>query len=314
MCGIVGYIGKKDAYPILIKGLKRLEYRGYDSSGVSIFDQELYVYKKKGKVKDLETYAEGKYIKGSVGIGHTRWATHGEPNDVNAHPHLSMNGEISIIHNGIIENYAVLKEKLKSKGYSFQSETDTEVLVNWIEDIQKQTNSNIEDAVRIALKTVVGAYAIIVIDTKSPYKLVAARKGSPLVIGVGVDEYFIASDAIPIVEYTKEVIYLNDEEIATLIPEAQIQIKTINNKSQDIEIQEIDLEVEALEKGNFKHFMLKEIYEQPKTINDCLRGRLNRENGYLKLSGVLEYEQRLNKAGRLIIVACGTSWHSGLIG
>jgi glucosamine--fructose-6-phosphate aminotransferase (isomerizing) len=314
MCGIVGYIGKRDAYPILIKGLQRLEYRGYDSAGVALFNGDLHIYKKEGKVKDLEAFVATKNLSGSLGIGHTRWATHGEPNDTNSHPHTSMSGNITLIHNGIIENYALLKETLLSKGYIFHSETDTEVLVNWIEEVQKQTGTPINDAVRIALKKVVGAYAIAVIDKKDPSKLIAARKGSPLVVGVGEGEYFLGSDATPIIEYTKEVIYVNDEEIVTLDLENGIVIKSINNELQTPQIQQLDLEIELLEKGDFEHYMLKEIYEQPKTIADCLRGRLNAKGGSIKLSGMADFENRLTRAKRLIIVACGTSWHAALIG
>lgn len=314
MCGIVGYIGKRDAYPILIKGLQRLEYRGYDSAGVALFNGDLHIYKKEGKVKDLEGFVATKDLSGSLGIGHTRWATHGEPNDTNAHPHTSMSGNITLIHNGIIENYALLKETLLSKGYIFHSETDTEVLVNWIEEVQKQTETPINDAVRIALTKVVGAYAIAVIDKKDPTKLIAARKGSPLVVGVGEGEYFLGSDATPIIEYTKEVIYVNDEEIVTLDLENGIVIKSIDNELQTPQIQQLDLEIELLEKGDFEHYMLKEIYEQPKTIADCLRGRLNAKSGHIKLSGMTDFENRLTRAKRLIIVACGTSWHAGLIG
>jgi len=314
MCGIVGYIGEREAYPILIKGLQRLEYRGYDSAGVALFNEDLHVYKKQGKVKDLEEFVGSKDSKGSLGIGHTRWATHGEPNDENAHPHTSMSGNIALIHNGIIENYALLKETLMSKGYEFHSETDTEVLVNWIEEIQKQTKTPIAEAVRIALTKVVGAYAIAVIDKKDPSKLIAARKGSPLVVGIGEGEYFVGSDATPIIEYTKNVIYLNDEEIATLNLNGELKVITIGNELQTPEIQQLDLEIELLEKGNFDHYMLKEIYEQPKTISDCLRGRLNASGGQITLSSVNDYENRLTRADRLVIVACGTSWHSALVG
>jgi glucosamine--fructose-6-phosphate aminotransferase (isomerizing) len=314
MCGIVGYIGEREAYPILIKGLQRLEYRGYDSAGVALFNEDLHVYKKQGKVKDLEEFVGSKDSKGSLGIGHTRWATHGEPNDENAHPHTSMSGDIALIHNGIIENYALLKETLMSKGYEFHSETDTEVLVNWIEEIQKQTKTPIAEAVRIALTKVVGAYAIAVIDKKDPSKLIAARKGSPLVVGIGEGEYFVGSDATPIIEYTKNVIYLNDEEIATLNLNGELKVITIGNELQTPEIQQLDLEIELLEKGNFDHYMLKEIYEQPKTISDCLRGRLNASGGQITLSSVNDYENRLTRADRLVIVACGTSWHSALVG
>jgi glucosamine--fructose-6-phosphate aminotransferase (isomerizing) len=314
MCGIVGYIGKQAAYPIIIKGLYRLEYRGYDSAGVALLNGDLNIYKKAGKVNDLDEFVKDKITEGTLGIGHTRWATHGEPNDTNAHPHRSMSGRLVLIHNGIIENYAALKENLLQKGYIFQSETDTEVLVNWIEEVQKQSNTPIEEAVRIALSKVVGAYAIAVIDRNDSKKLIAARKGSPLVVGIGKDEYFVASDATPIIEYTKEVIYLNDEEIATLNLDGEIEIKTIANELQTPQIQQLDLEIERLEKGDFEHYMLKEIFEQPKTIGDCLRGRLNARGGIIKLSGMSDFENRLARAKRLIIVACGTSWHAGLIG
>ena len=315
MCGIVGYIGKRDAYPILIKGLQRLEYRGYDSAGVALFNGNLSIYKKEGKVKDLEGFVKTLDVSGSLGIGHTRWATHGEPNDTNAHPHISMSGNITLIHNGIIENYASLKETLVGKGYVFHSETDTEVLVNWIEEVQKQTGKPIAEAVRIALTKVVGAYAIAVIDKKEPTKLIAARKGSPLVVGIGEGEYFLGSDATPIIEYTKEVIYVNDQEIVTLDLENGLEIKSIiGNELQTPQIQQLDLEIELLEKGDFEHYMLKEIYEQPKTIADCLRGRLNAKSGSIKLSGMNDFENRLTRAKRLIIVACGTSWHAALIG
>jgi glutamine---fructose-6-phosphate transaminase (isomerizing) len=314
MCGIVGYIGKGEAYPMLIKGLQRLEYRGYDSAGIALFNGGLHVYKKQGKVKELEDFMAAENRSGSLGIGHTRWATHGEPNDVNAHPHASFSGRLVLIHNGIIENYALLKETLLKKGYIFKSETDTEVLVNWIEEVQKQTKTKIEDAVRIALTKVVGAYAIAVIDSTAPDTLVAARKGSPLVVGIGEGEFFLGSDASPIIEYTKNVIYLNDEEIVTLKSDGFIEVKTIDNEVQTPQIQQLDLEIELLEKGDFEHYMLKEIYEQPKTIGDCMRGRLNAQAGQIKLSSINDYENRLVRAERLIIVACGTSWHAGLIG
>jgi glucosamine--fructose-6-phosphate aminotransferase (isomerizing) len=314
MCGIVGYIGKKEAFPILIKGLQRLEYRGYDSAGVALFNEDLTVYKKQGKVKDLENFTADKMVAGSLGIGHTRWATHGEPNDENAHPHTSMSGDIALIHNGIIENYASLKETLVKKGYEFHSETDTEVLVNWIEEVQLQTKTPIEEAVRIALTKVIGAYAIAVIDKKDSTKLVAARKGSPLVVGIGEGEFFLGSDASPIIEYTKDVIYINDEEIVTLSLDKELEIKSIDNELQTPLIQQLDLEIELLEKGDFDHYMLKEIYEQPKTIADCLRGRLNVKGGHIKLSSLNDYENRMVRAKRLIVVACGTSWHAGLIG
>lgn len=314
MCGIVGYIGTKQAYPLIIKGLQRLEYRGYDSAGVALLNGELNIYKKKGKVKDLEDFVTDVNLQGSIGMGHTRWATHGEPNDTNAHPHTSNSGRLALIHNGIIENYALLKKNLTQKGYFFKSETDTEVLVNWIEETQKQTGTPIEEAVRIALSKVVGAYAIVVVDRLDNTKLVAARKGSPLVVGLGDGEFFFASDATPIVEHTKKVVYLNDEEIATVDLNGKFSIKTIDNQIQTPFIESVEIEIEQLEKNGFEHYMLKEIHEQPKTIGDCLRGRLIPKSGTVRLGGVFEFENRIAKAKRLIIVACGTSWHSGLIG
>ena len=314
MCGIVGYIGKKQAYPLIIKGLQRLEYRGYDSAGVALLNGELNIYKKKGKVKDLEDFVTDFSLKGAIGMGHTRWATHGEPNDTNAHPHTSNSGRLALIHNGIIENYAPLKKTLIKKGYKFHSETDTEVLVNWIEEVQKQTGTPVEEAVRIALSKVVGAYAIVVIDRLDSTKLVAARKGSPLVVGLGEDEFFFASDATPIVEHTKKVVYLNDEEIATVRLDGELSIKTIDNQLQTPFIESVDIQIEQLEKNGFDHYMLKEIHEQPKTIADCLRGRLLAKSGTIMLGGVFEFENRIAQAKRLIIVACGTSWHSALIG
>ncbi len=313
MCGIVAYIGQKDAFPIIMKGLRRLEYRGYDSAGIALMNGSLNIYKIKGKVQDLENFVSGKDVAGTVGIGHTRWATHGEPNDVNAHPHVSGNGRLVMIHNGIIENYGPLKEMLGKHGHVFTTETDTEVLVHFIEEIQHKYDLPLEEAVRKALSSVVGAYAIVLMDRNEPGKLVAARKGSPLVVGLGVDEFYLASDASPIVEYTKKVIYLNDEEIVA-IDRSNFEIRTIANIPKRPEIHEINIEVEALEKGGFDHFMLKEIYQQPESVSDGMRGRINPNEGWIKLGGIDEYEERIKRARRLIIVACGTSWHAGLIG
>jgi len=313
MCGIVAYIGPQEAYPVLIKGLRRLEYRGYDSAGLALLNGDLQIIKRKGKVKELEEHTQGAELYGQLGIGHTRWATHGEPNDINAHPHLSGNGRIALVHNGIIENYNLLKKSLEKDGHRFQSKTDTEVLVHFIEELQNQENLTIEEAVRIALSRVVGAYAIVLIDRQDPGKLVAARKGSPLVIGIGEDEYFLASDATPIVEYTKKVVYLKDEEIA-IIRRDDLEIKTINNEPQTPFIQELDMRIEMLEKGGYDYFMLKEIHEQTTTICDAMRGRLNAQEGWIKLGGIDEYANRIQSAKRFIIAACGTSWHAGLIG
>ncbi|MBA3828950.1 MAG: glutamine--fructose-6-phosphate transaminase (isomerizing) [Taibaiella sp.] len=314
MCGIVGYIGNKEAFPIIIKGLRRLEYRGYDSAGVALLNGDLTVYKKVGKVSELEKVTDNHQLTANIGIGHTRWATHGEPNDVNAHPHLSQSGNLAIIHNGIIENYAVIKEVLVKRGYIFHSDTDTEVLVNLIEEIKKQENTTIDEAVRIALNEVVGAYAIVVIDKTNPDILVAARKGSPLVLGIGDNEFYIASDASPIIEYTTNVIYLDDQELAIVNRNGQFTIKTLQNVEKSYAIQKLEMTLEAIEKGGFDHFMLKEIYEQPKAIADSLRGRINAQQGWIKLGGLDEYINRIDKAKRFIITACGTSWHSGLIG
>ncbi len=314
MCGIVAYVGSREAAPLIVKCLKRLEYRGYDSSGIAVItDQTLKVFKKKGKVKDLEVVLANQNNLGNIGIGHTRWATHGEPNDVNAHPHMSNSGRLAIIHNGIIENYASLKQMLLNKGYEFKSQTDTEVLVNFIEEIQKTKNCELPDAVRLALKDVVGAYAIVVLDKENPGQLVAARKGSPLVIGVGHEEYFFASDATPIIEYTKEVVYLDDLEIA-IVNQDGLTIKNLQNEEQDPEIQTVELELEAIEKGGFDHFMLKEIFEQPKSIADCLRGRVNPDEAIIQLGGLRSHIGKLAKAKRIVFVACGTSWHAGLVG
>ncbi len=313
MCGIVAYIGPKEAYPILVKGLKRLEYRGYDSAGIALLNGDLSILKKEGKVSILEQFAADKDKHGTIGIGHTRWATHGVPCDRNAHPHLSNSGNLAIIHNGIIENYGALKTELEGRGYTFTSDTDTEVLLNLIEDIQKAENTSIEEAVRIALNEVVGAYAIVVIDKREPNKLVAARKGSPLVIGVGKDEFYVASDASPIIEYTKHVVYLNDEEFAVLNRNGVLDIKTLGNIQKSPYIQKLEMDLEKIEKGGYEHFMLKEIYEQPQVVLDCMRGRMNAEQGWIKLGGVSEFAGRINNAKRIIITACGTSWHSGLI-
>lgn len=314
MCGIVAYVGQQQALPIIIKGLKRLEYRGYDSAGVALIDQKgLSIYKKKGKVSELENHlAENGVLKSKIGIGHTRWATHGEPNDVNAHPHYSSSERFAMIHNGIIENYEVLKKDLLQKGYKFQSETDTEVFVKFIEDIYSNNNCTLEEALRLALQKVVGAYAIVLINLEEPDTLIAARKGSPLVIGVGEDEYFLASDATPIIEYTNKVIYLDDYEIA-VIREGKLQVKTIENIETSPYINQLELELEAIEKGGYEHFMLKEIFEQPKSIADCLRGRLDPKTGRLVLGGLRDYMNKFQNAERIIITACGTSWHAGLV-
>jgi len=314
MCGIVAYVGHQEALPIVIKGLKRLEYRGYDSAGVALIDQHgLSVYKKKGKVSKLEAYLkDAGDLKSTIGIGHTRWATHGEPNDSNAHPHYSSSEKIAIIHNGIIENYEVLKKDLISKGYSFQSETDTEVLVKFIEDIYVNNSISLEEALRLSLHQVVGAYAIVLINKEEPGTLIAARKGSPLVIGVGEDEFFLASDATPIIEYTNKVVYLDDYEIA-VIRNNRLQVKTIQNVETNPYINKLEMELEAIEKSGYEHFMLKEIYEQPKSIGDCLRGRLDAKSGRLVLGGLRDYMNKFQNAERIIITACGTSWHAGLV-
>lgn len=313
MCGIVAYIGNKPAYPIMIKGLHRLEYRGYDSAGIALLNGSLTIIRRKGKVKELEDFAEGQNLVGTVGIGHTRWATHGNPDDRNAHPHLSGNGRLTLVHNGIIENYDTLKKALEKLGHKFTSETDTEVLVHLIEELQSRDNLPIEEAVRVALQKVVGAYAIVVIDKEDPEKLVAARKASPLVIGIGNEDFYIASDATPIIEYTKKVVYLNDEEIAVVKKDGNLQIFTINNELQKPKVQELDMEIERLEKAGYDSFMLKEIYEQPQTIADAMRGRMNAGESWIRLGGIAEYANKMVNAKRFIIVACGTSWHAGLI-
>lgn len=312
MCGIVAYLGHQEAFPLIIKGLKRLEYRGYDSTGVSVHDGSLKIYKKAGKVAELESEVQGQQINGSIGIGHTRWATHGEPNDRNAHPHFSADKSLSIIHNGIIENYGTIKEQLLSKGYSFESDTDTEVLITFIEDIKKQNGGNLEQAVRSALHAVEGAYAIVILNEENPDQLIAARKGSPMVLGVGNNEFFIASDATPIIEYTNEVVYLKDKEIV-IVNRENFKITNIDDVEQTPYIQKVEMKLEELEKGGYEHFMLKEIFEQPNSIADSMRGRLDAANGTLTLGGIYEYAQALINARRIIVLACGTSWHSGLV-
>lgn len=315
MCGIVAYIGNKEAYPILIKGLQRLEYRGYDSAGIALLENNvLNVYKCKGKVADLHAFIGDQNKKGTIGIGHTRWATHGVPNDVNAHPHYSASKNMVMIHNGIIENYGPLKEELMKRGHVFLSDTDTEVLIHLIEDIKEKENVRLGEAVRIALNQVVGAYAIVILSKENPDELFAAKKGSPMVIGIGEDEFFIASDATPIVEYTKNVVYLEDEEIAFIERGKELKLKTIKNKTKTPYIQELEMQLEALEKGGYDHFMLKEIYEQPRSIKDSMRGRLSSEKGIVNLGGITEYEQKFLNAKRIIFIACGTSWHAGLVG
>lgn len=317
MCGIVGYIGKKDAYPVLIKGLQRLEYRGYDSAGVALINPEgiLSVYKKKGKVSELVAASKEKDLSGSIGIGHTRWATHGEPNDVNSHPHYSNSKNIVMIHNGIIENYASIKERLKKRGHQFESQTDTEVLVHLIEDIQQHEGIKLGHAVIAALKQVIGAYAIVVMDKNDPDTLIAAKKGSPMVIGIGKDDdFYIASDASPIVEYTKNVVYMEDEQVAIIRRGLELKIRNLKDKEITPYVQELTLELEAIEKGGYDHFMLKEIYEQPRSVKDSMRGRLIAEEGKVQLGGIVDYEGKFKNAKRIIFVACGTSWHAGLVG
>jgi glucosamine--fructose-6-phosphate aminotransferase (isomerizing) len=315
MCGIVGYIGFRDAYPIIIKGLHRLEYRGYDSAGIALIDKSahLNIYKKAGKVINLEEFIGDNNHSGNIGMGHTRWATHGAPNDRNSHPHQSGDERLAIIHNGIIENYGPLKEELISRGHTFKSDTDTEVLIHLIEDIQKEEKLELREAVRIALNEVIGAYAIVIMSKDEPNQLIAARKGSPMVIGVGDHEYFVASDATPIIEYTKNVIYLNDNEIA-YIKKDEILIKNIDNTVQTPYIQALELKLEMLEKGGYEHFMLKEIFEQPRSILDCMRGRIYPLEGKVQLGGIKDYTEKFKNADRIIIVACGTSWHAALVG
>ena len=317
MCGIVGYIGKRNAYPVLIKGLKRLEYRGYDSAGVALITEkgDLQVYKTKGKVADLEAYVEDKDVSGTVGIAHTRWATHGEPNSTNAHPHISNSGNLSIIHNGIIENYATLKEGLMAKGVEFKSHTDTEVIVQLIEYIRLKRHTDLLTAVRMALHQVIGAYAIALLDKNNPDEIIAARKSSPLVVGIGKDEFFLGSDASPIIEYTNKVVYLEDKDIAVINRKTgDVDFVNINNEKMDHEVKQIDLNLDQIEKGGFPHFMLKEIFEQPKCLTDCMRGRVNVEANNVVLSAVIDHGEEIINARRIIIVACGTSWHASLIG
>lgn len=312
MCGIVAYVGHRQASDIIIKGLKRLEYRGYDSAGIALLNKTLNVYKKKGKVTELEAFLKGQNLSSTIGMGHTRWATHGEPNDENAHPHYSATKKLAIIHNGIIENYSSLKQDLLRKGHRFYSETDTEVFIHFIEDIKEKENCTLDEAVRLALTKVVGAYAIVVMSLEDPTLLIAARKGSPLVVGIGKGEYFMASDATPIIEYTNEVVYLNDQEIA-IVNNGVLTIKNTANLPLTPYVQTVDMELEAIEKGGFEHFMIKEIFEQPRSIKDCLRGRLDSSSGRLILGGLREYLNKLVNADRILIVACGTSWHAGLV-
>ena len=316
MCGIVGYIGKRDAYPVLIKGLKRLEYRGYDSAGVALIDKKrrLNVYKTKGKVSDLEAFVSQKDVSGTIGIAHTRWATHGEPCQANAHPHFSSSENLALIHNGIIENYATLKEKLQKKGFIFKSSTDTEVLVQLIEFFQLSNHLDLLTAVQLALHEVIGAYAIAVLDKNNPDEIIIARKSSPLVVGIGKDEFFLASDATPIVEYTDKVVYLQDGEIAVIRRDKTLEVVNLDNVLQNPEVRTVEMNLGQLEKGGYPHFMLKEIFEQPDCINDCMRGRINADGDKVVLSAVIDHKERLLKARRFVIVACGTSWHAGLIG
>ncbi|HPR58585.1 MAG TPA: glutamine--fructose-6-phosphate transaminase (isomerizing) [Bacteroidales bacterium] len=314
MCGIVGYIGPKQAYPFLITGLKRLEYRGYDSAGIAIINGKINVYKTKGKVSDLESFVKNKNIEGTVGIAHTRWATHGEPNDINAHPHLSHSESLAMIHNGIIENYHLLKNKLEDIGIKFTSETDSEVLVQFIEYLQIHENIDLVKAVQLALSQVIGAYAIVILSKNDPNLLIAARKSSPLVIGIGRGEYFLASDASPIVEHTRQVVYLNDEEIAVIRMNEELQITTISDQKKIPFIEKLELDLSALEKGGFEHFMLKEIFEQPKSIRDSIRGRVNVGLDTISMAGIIDFEQRFLNANRIIFTAAGTSWHAALVG
>jgi glucosamine--fructose-6-phosphate aminotransferase (isomerizing) len=312
MCGIVGYTGPREAYPVILKGLKRLEYRGYDSSGVALLNDGLKIYKKKGKVAELEESLIGQDVHSHIGIGHTRWATHGEPSDRNAHPHQSASGRLAMIHNGIIENYALIKKELLNKGYTFTSDTDTEVLLNFIDDIRLHNECSLEEAVRIALKRVVGAYCILLIDKDDPHTIIAARKGSPLVIGIGKGEHFLASDASPIIEYTKEVVYVNDYELAIVRPDELI-LKNLGNEKITPFITKLDMELAAIEKGGYDHFMIKEIHEQPSTIYDCLRGRIDAAAGTITMAGVQNNIEQLANAPRIVMIACGTSWHAGLV-
>ncbi|MDR2907795.1 MAG: isomerizing glutamine--fructose-6-phosphate transaminase, partial [Bacteroidales bacterium] len=316
MCGIVAYIGKKQAYPILIKGLKRLEYRGYDSAGVALINdnQNLSVYKTKGKVADLEHFVKDKNISGTVGIAHTRWATHGEPNDKNAHPHFSENEDLALIHNGIIENYCLLKEELAARGRTFHSDTDTEVLVQLIDYIKANEKCDLVHAVQMALSQVTGAYAIAILSKENPDLMIAARKGSPLVVGVGQDEFLLGSDASPIIEFTKDVVYVNDEEVVVIERGKKLKVTNLKNIKKTPRVQTLELSLEALEKGSFPHFMLKEIFEQPKTLKDSMRGRISNDLTQVALSGIIDNKERFINARRILIVACGTSWHAGLVG
>ena len=316
MCGIVGYIGKREAYPILIKGLKRLEYRGYDSAGVALLNakSDLSVYKTKGKVSDLEAYCADKDITGSLGIAHTRWATHGEPSSRNAHPHYSESKNLALIHNGIIENYADLKSKLIEKGVTFISDTDTEVLVQFVVYVMVRKNLDLLTAVQLVLHEVIGAYAIAIVDKRQPNTIIAARKQSPLVVGIGEDEFFLGSDASPIIEYTDQVVYLEDGNIAVLKRGEDLKVVNIYNNELSPEIKTVDISLGQIEKGGYPHFMLKEIFEQPECLTNCMRGRVNVEANHVTLSAVIDYKKQLLAAKRIIIVACGTSWHAGLIG
>ncbi|MBC8173016.1 MAG: glutamine--fructose-6-phosphate transaminase (isomerizing), partial [Chitinophagales bacterium] len=313
MCGIIGYIGTRKAYPVIIKGLQRLEYRGYDSAGVALLDGDLRIYKCAGKVTDLVELVEGQNTEGTMGIGHTRWATHGEPNTINAHPQLSESKNLAIIHNGIIENYASLKTELKKRGHHFLSDTDTEVLIHLIEDIQVNEKVDLVEAVRIALNQVVGAYAILIVSKEEPDIIIAARKSSPMVIGVGINEFFLASDASPLIEYTRNVVYLNDEEIAVVNRNGELSIRNLLNHDTTPYVEELQMQLDMIEKGGYEHYMLKEINEQPISIKDSMRGRLIGSRNKIVLGGIVEYEQKLVNAKRIIIVACGTSWHAGLV-
>lgn len=314
MCGIVGYVGKKEAYPILINGLKRLEYRGYDSAGIALLNGNINLYKTKGKVSELEDFVKQKNINGQIGIAHTRWATHGEPNNENAHPHFSESEELAIIHNGIIENYDVLKEELQKAGYHFRSNTDTEVLIQLIEYICKEEKVELVTAIQLALSQVIGAYAIVVISKNHPDQLIAARKGSPLVVGIGKDEFYLASDASPIVEFTRDVVYVEEEEIAIMKLGEKLHIKTIKNQEKTPFVQQLEMDLTALEKGGYKHFMLKEIFEQPKSIRDSIRGRVNVDMDTISMAGMIDFQERFLQSGRIIFLAAGTSWHASLVG
>lgn len=315
MCGIVAYTGNREAYPILIGGLKRLEYRGYDSAGVALWQNHtIALHKCRGKVSDLEEFCLSKDTNATTGIAHTRWATHGEPSNQNAHPHLSQDGKIALIHNGIIENYVSLKKELTNRGYQFQSNTDTEVLVHLIQEIAYTENVDLENAVRMALPLVEGTYAMVILSADDPKQLIVAKKGSPLLIGLGKNEYYVGSDGAPIVGYTKDVIYLEDEEVAVLHPDKKIKITNIKNEEKHAKVAQLELQLEQIEKGGFDHYMLKEIFEQPKAIKDSMRGRINVQKDVVSLGGIVEYENKMLNAKRFIIVACGTSWHAGLVG